>query len=68
MKMGGGGLSERPLTEKRGRVLELKMTKKYIFLEGSLLEQPRSGKWNKQMDFFEKGGLSERSRSKKWSL
>ena len=37
-------------------ILELKITKKRIFLKGGLLEQPRSEKWNKQMYIFEKGG------------
>ena len=55
-KLGGGRLSEEmPLIDNLG---VLKITKKHIFEgggEGSLLEQPRSKKWNKQMYIFEKG-------------
>ena len=43
------------LKSEGGRGLELKITKKRIFLKGGLLEQPRSKKWNKQMYIFEKG-------------
>ena len=59
-----GGLGSGPSLKNEG-ILELKVTKKYIF---SKKEQPRSEKWNKQMCIFEKEGLSERSRSKKFLM
>ena len=62
-KMGGGGLSERPLTENRGGFGTKNNKETYIFKR-----QARSEKWNKQMYIFEKGGLSVRSRLKKWSF
>ena len=65
---GGGGLSERPLNEKRSGGVELKITKKRILLKVGSFGTAMSEKWNKQMYIFEKGGLSVRSRSKKWSL
>ena len=52
-----GGFQSGPSLKIDG-VLELKITKKRMFLKAVLLEQPRSEKWNKQMYIFEKGGLS----------
>ena len=49
-----GWLSERPLTGKQG-ILELKITKKRIFLNEGLFDLLRSEKRNKELYIFEKG-------------
>ena len=74
------GLRERPLTEYGGfqsgpslktrGILELKIREKCIFCkEGAgSFSAAQVGKVAEQMYMFEKGRLSERFRSKKWSL
>ena len=65
LKMGAFRAAPR---KNEGWGLELKITKKRILLKVGSFGAARVGKWNKQMYMFEKGGLSVRSRSKKWSL
>ena len=59
-----GGFQSGPLLKNDGDFGTKNNKETYIFKRGSF-GQPRSEKWNKQMYIFEKGGLLERSRSKK---